>query len=208
VHPLICPACGERTATPDVVEPGLLACHRCGHHEPFVRLPLFCLGGPSGTGKSTACRRLAPRVADRVVVLEQDLLWLPGLDDPAEDHRLFRSTWLRLAAAVGQGGRPVLLCGTVVPPELEGLPERALFSEIHYLALMCEPDPLASRLRARPAWREWDEPRIAEMLDHSAWLAATAASLQPPVALLDTTDTPVEGVVEQVEAWLRHLLQA
>nr|WP_211224004.1 AAA family ATPase [Pseudonocardia asaccharolytica] len=199
---MICAACGERADAVRVAEPGLLVCSRCGHGEPFARLPLFCLTGPSGTGKSTMARLLVPRLAGRVVLLEQDLLWQPGLDDPTDEHRLFRSTWLRLAAAIGQSGRPVLLCGTVVPPELEVLPERALFTRIHYLALTCEAGALAARLWARPAWRRWDEPRIAEMLDHAAWLTATASRLEPPVELLDTTDLPPAEVAERVETWL------
>ena len=206
MHPLICAACGERADVPRVQEPGLLVCAVCGHDEPFARLPLFCLTGPSGTGKSTVARLLTPRVADRVVVLEQDLLWQAGLDDSTDEHRVFRSTWLRLAAAVGQNGRPVLLCGTVVPPELEPLPERALFTRIHYLALTCEAGVLVGRLRARPAWRRWDESRIAEMLDYAAWLGTTASRLQPPVDLLDTTAVPPATTAEQIDVWLDHLL--
>ena len=132
-----------------------LVCEACGHEQEFVRQPLYCLAGPSGTGKSTVGRALLPRLADRFVVLEQDVLWVPELRDPTDHHRAFRTTWLRLAATIGQSGRPVLLCGTVVPPELEPLPERALFREVHYLALTCRADVLAARLRARPAWREW-----------------------------------------------------
>ena len=206
MHPLICAACGERADVPRVQEPGLLVCAACGHGEPFARLPLFCLTGPSGTGKSTVARLLTPRVADRVVVLEQDLLWQAGLDDPTDEHRVFRSTWLRLAAAIGQSGRPVLLCGTVVPPELEPLPERALFTRIHYLALTCEAGVLVGRLRARPAWRRWDESRIAEMLDYAAWLGTTASRLLPPVDLLDTTAVPPATTAEQIDVWLDRLL--
>ncbi|MDQ3150275.1 MAG: AAA family ATPase [Actinomycetota bacterium] len=191
---------------PHVDDPAWLVCDSCGHREPFVRLPLFCLAGPSGTGKSTVARPLTPRLADRVVVLEQDLLWHPDLDDPPGGHRVFRSTWLRLAAAIGQSGRPVLLCGTVVPPEIEPLPERALFADVHYLALTCSPVVLAARLRARPAWREWDELRIAETLDHAAWLGATAARLDPPVTLLDTTTTAPAVTAARVEEWIAPLL--
>ncbi|HKR51241.1 MAG TPA: AAA family ATPase [Pseudonocardiaceae bacterium] len=198
MNPRICDRCGCLVDRPPV-------CGECGHQQVFASQPLFCLTGPSGTGKSTVARALIPRLSDRFVVLEQDVLWLPELSDPTDEHRLFRSTWLRLAAMIGQSGRPVLLCGTVVPPELEPLPERALFSAVHYLALTCRPDVLAQRLRTRPAWREWDEPRIAEMLDYASWLAASAATLRPPVTLLDTTDHSVKTTAQHVCNWLTQL---
>ncbi len=198
MNPRICDRCGCLVQRP-------LVCGECGHRQALAHQPLFCLTGPSGTGKSTVARALLPRLSDRLVVLEQDVLWLPELSDPTGDHRLFRSTWLRLAAMIGQSGRPVLLCGTVVPPELEPLPERALFSAVHYLALTCRPEVLAQRLRARPAWREWNEPRIAEMLDYASWLATSAATLSPPVALLDTTDNSIEATAQAVCHWLAQL---
>ncbi|HEY2724582.1 MAG TPA: AAA family ATPase [Pseudonocardiaceae bacterium] len=204
MNPLVCHRCGDLVELP--VDPGApLSCGACAHRQEFVRQPLYCLAGPSGTGKSTLARLLLPRLRGRFVVLEQDVLWVPELRDPTDEHRAFRSTWLRLAAMIGQNGRPVLLCGTVVPPELEPLPERALFSAVHYLALTCEPDVLARRLRARPAWREWDEPRIAEMLAYADWLRAEAATLNPPVTLLDTTERDVESTAQEVCRWLGRL---
>lgn len=200
---LVCPGCGER-ADPLLVEAdSVIRCAHCGERWPFRRLPLFCVTGPSGVGKSAVARLLLDAVAERFVVLEQDVLWQAGLrDDDDGEHRVFRTAWLRMAATIHQNGRPVVLCGTVVPPEFEPLPERALFADVAYLCLMCDDDVLAERLRRRPAWREWDEPRIAETLEYAAWIRANAATMSPPMTLLDTTSAPPEQTARQALTWL------
>jgi hypothetical protein len=69
-----------------------------------------------------------------------------------------------------------------------------------------ESEVLRKRLRARPEWREWDEPRIDEMLAFNEWLQANAATTAPPVQLFDTTHVPVDVAVDVAEDWvLRHL---
>lgn len=149
---------------------------------------------------------LADRLRDQFVVLEQDVLWVAGLRDDEDGHPVFRSTWLRMAAMIHQSGRPVVLCGTVVPAEFESLPERRLFSAIHYLALTADSEVLTARLRARPAWRQWDEPRIAEMLEFDDWLRTTASTMTPPVRLLDTTAITPDAAADAACAWVREHL--
>ncbi|WP_132112997.1 AAA family ATPase [Actinocrispum wychmicini] len=180
----------------------VVVCPDCGHRQPFLRLPMFALTGPSGTGKSTVGRLLIRELADRVVVLEQDVLWTAGLRDPHNDFQLFRATWLRMVGMIHQSGRPVVLCGTVVPVQFEECPERALIGEIHYLALTCARDVMRDRLRARPAWREWDEPRINEMLEFNDWVQREAPTMTPPMRLLDTTNRQVEDTAKEVAAWV------
>ena len=223
VDPRVCPSCGGRDDAPMVDGAGAdgaatLQCRACRSSRSFARLPLFCLTGPSGAGKSAVAALLAPRLATRVVTLEQDVLWDPALAHAPDGTARFRATWLRLAAMIGQSGRPVLLCGTVDPAELAPLPERVLFARIHYLALVPDPAVLVQRLRRRPAWRGWDEARIAETVDYARWwrrtggredgapdLAPTGGT-DPGVTVIDTTDRPVEEVASLAETWVGERL--
>jgi broad-specificity NMP kinase len=181
-----------------------LICGDCGHRQPFRRLPLFALTGPSGAGKSTVARLLPQALADVAVVVEQDVLWSAGLQDPADDFADFRRTWLRMAGMIHQSGRPVVLVGTVVPEQFERRPERVFMREIHYLALVADPDVLRSRLRARPAWRGWDEPRITETVEFNDWLRREGPTLDPPVELLDTTAVELAETARRVVEWVRR----
>lgn len=177
-------------------------CELCRHREPIRRPPTLFLTGASGAGKSSMAHRLAPLLSARVVVLEQDVLWVGALQDPTDDYGPFRRTWLRMVAMLNQSGRPSLLCGTVAPPEMEFRPERTLLGQTHYLALVADDDVLRKRLAARPAWRGWqDDDRVADMVRFNRWIIANAATTDPPMTLLDTTHATVEQSAQAIADW-------
>jgi broad-specificity NMP kinase len=164
-----------------------------------LRLPLFQITGASGTGKTTVGREL-PAALPECVVLDQDVT-LAGL--PWDVHR---RNWLRVAADIHQGNRSVVFVATQLPEHYEQTAERASFSAIHYLALVCDDETLAERLRRRPDWRGAAEERIAEMQRFNGWLKENAASTAPPMTLLDTTDAEPAETVAAVAAWVRARL--
>jgi hypothetical protein len=59
-------------------------------------------------------------------------------------------------------------------------------------------------LRARPAWRGWDEPRIAETVEFNDWLRREGPTLDPPVELLDTTTLGLAETAGRVTEWVRR----
>jgi broad-specificity NMP kinase/DNA-directed RNA polymerase subunit RPC12/RpoP len=197
----VCERCGA-WSDQVVVEEDEHICSECGHRRRFRRLPLFAVSGASGAGKTALANRLLAALPESVV-LEQDLLWRNEYAESADEATAFRRTWLRVAMNIAQGGRSLVLLGTVLPEPYETQPERRFFSDIHYLALVCQDEELERRLRARPAWRGWDDAKVRRMLDLNQWLLANGRETTPPIALLDTTNDPVEETVRSVVAWVR-----
>ena len=206
----VCANCGAYHADKRIEPDGPYAvCPACGHRERFRRLPLLAVGGASGTGKSVICRELTGRV-DEAVLLDGDILWRAEFATPEDDYRSFFETWLRLAKNIAQSGRPVVLLGAgmVVPSNLEPCVERRYFTQVHYLALVCEPEELERRLRGRPAWREsGDGAWIQEQVRFDRWLRANAQG-DPPLTLVDTTDLSIQATAERVAAWIRGIVSS
>lgn len=195
----VCERCSEWIEEIVVSNDGAAVCTHCGHSRPFLRLPLFQVTGASGAGKTRVCRDL-PSVLPECVILDQDIL-LSGL--PWEQHR---RNWLRVAMNIHQGGRSVVFVATQLPEHYESLPERAWFSEIHYVALVCDDEMLAERLRQRPEWRGMTDDRIREMQSFNQWLMTHATATSPPLALLDTSKGDPATTVAAVAAWVRDSL--
>ncbi|HJP93662.1 MAG TPA: AAA family ATPase [Pyrinomonadaceae bacterium] len=203
----VCPNCGEYRPDKTIAPDGVYAiCPNCGFRHKFIRLPLFILTGASGVGKSTVCLKLAAKMKD-VVVMESDILWRAEFNQPETNYLEYRETWLRVCKNISQAGRPVVLCGVGLPNQFEPCVERRYFSELHYLALTCDPQILVSRLRSRPKTRgTYNDETIKSQVAFNRWLLENAQSTEPPMTLLDTSEITVDETAEKVERWLRSFL--
>jgi hypothetical protein len=113
-----------------------------------------------------------------------------------------------VAVNIHQGGRSTVLIATQLPEHYEALPERAWFSQIHYLALVCDEETIRERLSRRPAWRSMTEESISEMQRFNEWLKANASSITPPIDLLDTTHAAPPETIAAIAAGARQHLSA
>src|SRR5579859_847406 len=150
----VCPQCGE-WCEEEPIDPGgpAVVCTFCHSAQPFLQLPLFVILGPSGAGKSTLSLQL-PAALPECVTLDTDILWgvLPATKE--KDYSDYHNLWLYIAKNIAQNDRPVVLCGTALPKQVEPCPQRRYFSTVYYLTLVCDDDVLVERLKARPAWRK------------------------------------------------------
>jgi len=203
----VCPNCGDYRADRTIEPEGMYAiCPNCGFRHKFLRLPLFILTGASGVGKSTVCLKLAARMKD-VVVMDSDILSHSEFDRPETNYREYRETWFRVCKYISQAGKPVVLCGVGEPAQFEQCIERRYFSELHYLALICDDQIHASRLQNRPMWRGSSRDQfIQEQVEFNRWLLDNAKFTEPPMTLLDTSELTVDETVEKVGQWIRSFM--
>jgi ribose 1,5-bisphosphokinase PhnN len=202
----VCYNCGEYRAD-KIIDPGgpYAICPICGYKHAFIQAPLLFVCGPSGAGKSTLCQTLAGKM-DEVVMLDGDVLWRPEFATQEDNFRDFFETWLRLSKNISQSGRPVVLfIAGAIPENVEPCVERSYFSQVHYLALVCDDEVLAERLRRRPRWRQSNDERfIAEQLRFNRWLTQRGSRASPPIELIETSGESVEKSVEKVAGWIRE----
>ncbi|MCL2300859.1 MAG: AAA family ATPase [Firmicutes bacterium] len=166
---------------------------------PTKKLPLFIVSGASGAGKSTLCELLF-REESRYIVLESDILWNKIYEE--DKYRAYRRMQMKLCANVAQIGLPVVLCGCAVPEQFENLPERALFTQIYYLAVVCDDEALKKKMKKgrRIHDRKW----IASSLEFNRWLKENGEA--NGMALLDNTHlTPREGA-DAADRWICGVL--
>lgn len=193
--------------------------------NPTNRQPLFIITGASCAGKSTVCEVLFQRENfqrensqqensrqkntrpenvppdNDYIVMESDLLWHAVYDTPQDNYCAYRRLWMRVAANISQIGKPVVLCGYAVPEQFENQPERELFTQIHYLAVVCDDERMRERLCRRQVA---DESWIESSLSFNAWLKDNARRTEPEITLLDTSDLTPQAAADILDGWIRE----
>jgi hypothetical protein len=195
---VFCLTCGPRAVLDRDGDLPVFRCAACGAVTELPALPLFVVTGASGVGKTTVTvplRRLLPECE----VFEGDAISQVA----AIGWGVFRDTWLRVAAEVALNGRATVLCTSLMPDALDGLPARKLLGPVRFCNLDCPDDILAARLRARPAWRNsGTEEVIATHQRFAAWLRE---HIDPT---WDTSTLTPDQTAELIATWVRTHLAA
>lgn len=109
----VCWQCGIYHSDKQIDPEGPYAvCPECGYRHAFRQLPLFLIGGASGSGKTAVCQELLGKLPG-VILLDSDILWRPEFNQPEKKYRDFFETWLRMCKNISQAGHPVVLFGGV-----------------------------------------------------------------------------------------------
>lgn len=160
---------------------------------PTNKQPLFIITGASCVGKSTMCEELFKDETD-YIVMEGDLLWNEIYATPDDNYNEYRQLWMRVCSNISQIGKPVVLCGCSIPEQFERQPERKLFNNIYYLALVCEEQCLEKRIRNGRGVS--DKKKIKSAIHFNKWLENNWDKTKPNMTLLDTTyKTPQKAAV-------------
>jgi len=163
------------------------------------KMPLFIITGASGVGKSTISEILF-RKEEKYIVLESDLLWNDIYNTPENDYREYRKMWLKICASISQIGMPVVLCGCVTPKQFEYIEERTYFSEIYYLAIVCNENSLVSRMKN--GRHIMDQTWINDSIAFNEWLKENYYLTNPKIRILDNTDFTLEETADIVDQWI------
>lgn len=167
---------------------------------PTNKQPLFIITGASCVGKTSACSILFHREND-YIVMESDLLWNEHYNTPEDNYCEYRRLWMRTAASIAQIGMPVVLCGCAVPEQFETQPERNYFTNIHYLAVVCDDICMEQRICTGRGISDTDH--IKNSKSFNKWLRDYAGQTSPSITLLDNSDITPEETADIIDEWVR-----
>jgi len=155
------------------------------------KLPLFVVTGASGTGKTTVSSSLRKLLPD-FDVFDMDII-------NNVDWQIAKANWLKIAYSISLSGRGTVLCGTLVPENIESAAYKDKFKHILYINLDCNDQVREQRLKARG----WNDEAVEDHKNFARWLRENSdRAFDPPMPTIDTSNLSPEEAAEQIKHWV------
>ena len=115
-------------------------------------------------------------------------------------------TILRMAKNISQVGKPVVLNAASMPDQFENTYERQFFSNIYYIAIVCDSEALEKRMRCGRGIN--DKGWIESSVSFNNWFLENGKKQMPVIDLCDTTNKTVEEAAQFIDKWVKEKLQS
>lgn len=191
----ICPKCGNYDWDKEV-SCCVIKCPKCAHTWKFKKLPLFILTGCSGVGKTTTGQELLQRNIG-FVVLDSDIL-------PGKDYDSWAEQMQNLSKNIMQSGIPVLWTMTGALERHGSTYNRRFFSEIYFLALVCDENELRRKLTEGRGVSDKDW--IESSVEYNEYFKTHTSIGDIGFDTYDITGKSVSEVADYVEKWVNSKL--
>lgn len=200
----ICSKCGSWEWDKQVTEDkNHIECQQCGHQWKFKSMPLFVLTGCSGVGKTTTAQELLQRDTN-FIVMDADFFYNLVPHDTDEDCKNWVEQILSLSKNVMQGGKPLLWTMAGALENFEIAYNRRFFTEIYFLALVCDSESLEKRMRE--GRHITDSNWIKGSVDYNRWFIENGTVSNKRVDTYDITGKTVSEVADYVAQWVEGKL--
>ncbi|PLS01913.1 AAA family ATPase [Neobacillus cucumis] len=160
------------------------------------KLPLFIITGASGTGKSTVVPYLR-EMLDHFDVFDIDVI-----SEDVGDWQKLKNVWLKVASNIAKSHRMTVLCGTIMPWDVEKCDTYQDFSHIYYLNLHCDDATREIRLSKRG----WSQELIEEHKIFAKWLLENAEKAYSPPMPIVESNSNVHEVALNIKNWVLNVL--
>ncbi len=199
-----CPKCGNYEWNKQISEnKKYIICQQCGHQWKFKAMPLFILTGCSGVGKTTTAQELLQRDTD-FIVMDADFLYNIVPHNTDEDYKNWVEQLMSLSKNVMQGGKPLLWTIAGALEYFAGSYNRRFFTEIYYLAFVCNTEDLEKRMREgrHITDQEW----IKSSIDYNCWFIEHGIVSNQRVDIYNITGKSVSEAADYVTQWVSERL--
>ncbi|PWW05116.1 hypothetical protein DFQ01_10599 [Paenibacillus cellulosilyticus] len=157
-----------------------------------MTFPLFIVAGTSGSGKTTVSYEVQKVLGVGFNVYDMDTIVVK------QDFQTACNNWIRIAYHNALGGNTTILFGAVpYPYNVFVCDHFHHFDQLHYLLLHCNQDTRNQRLTERGGWTPNG---IQQTIAYGEKQYAEFKRANFPI--INTTDTPVTQVAEQIKEWV------